>query len=76
MKMPRGLKFIDNLNVVSTANPPLQAVDLVGGAIIMIPHHWAQLAGTGVQAIAKLGTVSKSRTDTYMQNVNAKFFSP
>ncbi|ESZ97137.1 hypothetical protein SBOR_2495 [Sclerotinia borealis F-4128] len=72
------VEFIDNLNVVATANPPLQIVDLVGGALGMVPHHWAQLAGTGVQVIAKLGTVvvSKSRTDTYMQHVNARFFAP
>ncbi|KAE9373023.1 hypothetical protein N431DRAFT_289060, partial [Stipitochalara longipes BDJ] len=72
------LAFIDNLNIVSTANPPLQVLDLAGGFLGMVPHHWAQLAGTAVQASAKLGTalVSKSRTDMYMKEVDEKMFKP
>ncbi|KAL3419044.1 hypothetical protein PVAG01_09265 [Phlyctema vagabunda] len=72
------VEFIDNLNVVATANPPLQVLDLIGGVLGMVPHHIFQLAGGGVQALAKLGTVavSKSRTDLYMQKVNKEFFVP
>lgn len=72
------IEFIDNLNVVATANPPLQIVDLVGGVIGMVPYHWTQLASAGISALAKAGqvAVSKSRTDIYMKNVNAKFFGP
>ncbi len=72
------VEFIDNLNVVATANPPLQILDLAGGMLGMVPHHIFQLAGTGLQAAAKLGTVvvSKKRTDMYMDTVNKDFFTP
>jgi hypothetical protein len=72
------LMFIDNLNVVSTANPPLQILDLAGGFIGMVPYHWAQIAGTAVQATSKLGIaiVSKSRTDIYLKEANEKIFNP
>lgn len=72
------LSFIDNLNIVSTANPPLQVLNLAGNFLGMVPHHWAQLAGAGIQASAQLGTaiVSKTRTDMYMKAVNEKMFKP
>ncbi|CZR65850.1 uncharacterized protein PAC_15750 [Phialocephala subalpina] len=70
------IAFIDNLNVVSTANPPLQILNLAGGFVGMVPHHWAQIAGTAIQAGAQLGTVavSKGRTETYMREVNERLF--
>jgi hypothetical protein len=70
--------FIDNLNVVSTASPPLQILDLAGGFVGMVPHHWAQLAGLALQGTAKLGTamVSKGRTEMYMREVNERMFKP
>jgi hypothetical protein len=70
--------FIDNLNVISTASPPLQVVDLAGGMIGMVPHHWAAIAGAAIQGTAKLGTyaVSKGRTEAYMREVNEKMFKP
>ncbi|KAH7354669.1 hypothetical protein BKA65DRAFT_394888 [Rhexocercosporidium sp. MPI-PUGE-AT-0058] len=72
------LAFIDNLNVVATKNPPLQIVDLAGGILGMVPHHWFAFAGMAVQATAKLGTaaVSKGRTELYMREVNKKLFEP
>ncbi|KAF5869323.1 uncharacterized protein Bfra_011130 [Botrytis fragariae] len=72
------VEFIDNLNVVASENPPVQITDLVGDAIDTISYHWAQLTESGVQIPTHLGSaaVTKSRTDTYMQNANAKLFAP
>ena len=78
ISMPEFVAFIDNLNVISTASPPLQVVDLAGGIIGMVPHHWAAIAGAAIQGTAKLGTyaVSKGRTEAYMSEVNRKMFGP
>jgi hypothetical protein len=72
------MAFVDNLNVVSTASPPLQVLDLAGGLVGMVPHHWAKLAGLALQGSAKLGTalVSKGRTEIYMREVNETMFKP
>ena len=72
------LAFIDGLNIVSTANPPLQVLNLAGGVIGMVPYHWAAIAGLAIQATARLGTaaVSKGRTEIYMKEVNERFFAP
>ncbi|KAF7905053.1 uncharacterized protein EAF01_005574 [Botrytis porri] len=70
--------FIDNLNIVASENPPVQITDLVGDALNTISYHWAQLTESGVQIPTHLGSaaVTKSRTDTYMQNANTKLFAP
>ncbi|TGO28158.1 hypothetical protein BPAE_0031g00230 [Botrytis paeoniae] len=72
------VEFIDNLNVVASENPPVQIIDLVGDALDTLSYHWAQLTESGVQIPTHLGSaaVTKSRTDTYMQNANAKLFAP
>ncbi|KAI9846930.1 MAG: hypothetical protein M1838_001093 [Thelocarpon superellum] len=72
------VEFVDNLNVVTTSNPPLQVLDLVGGVIGFVPYHWAMIAGIAIQATAKLGkaAVSKGRTEMYMTKVNTAFFAP
>ena len=56
----------------------MQITDLVGDALDTISYHWAQLTESGVQVPTHLGSVAvnKSRTDTYMQNANAKLFAP
>jgi hypothetical protein len=53
-------------------------LDLAGGFVGMVPHHWAQIAGFVIQGTAKIGTglVSKGRTEMYMQEVNEKLFKP
>ncbi|KAK9252660.1 hypothetical protein V1507DRAFT_390646 [Lipomyces tetrasporus] len=72
------LEFVDKLNVVSTANPPLQVLDLVGGVLGMVPHSWAQVAGAATQAVAKIGiyAVSKGRTDQFVKQANRELFGP
>ncbi|KAJ9612963.1 hypothetical protein H2200_002904 [Cladophialophora chaetospira] len=72
------LAFLDNLNVVATANPPLQMMDMVGNVIGFIPHEWAMAAGTAISAVATVGIyiVSKQRTDRFMVRSNDEFFAP
>ncbi|AQZ16932.1 hypothetical protein BZL39_K05300 [Zygosaccharomyces parabailii] len=70
--------FIDNLNVLSAESPPLQALDVAGGVIGMVPHHWPMLAGLAIQSTAKVcnAVVSKGRTELYMREVNGAVFEP
>jgi hypothetical protein len=72
------LTFIDGLNIVSTASPPLQVLNLAGNLVGMIPHHIATVAGFAMQTTAQLGTVAvgKGRTEMYMKESNEKFFGP
>ncbi|KAF4634708.1 hypothetical protein G7Y89_g3394 [Cudoniella acicularis] len=72
------LQFIDGLNVISTANPPLQILNLAGGALGMVPHHWTKLAATAIQLSARVGTsiISKGRTEIYLRDANSLFFAP
>lgn len=49
------LNFLTTLNVAQHPPAPLQAAQLTGNAIGMVPHHWAQLASMGIGAAAGLG---------------------
>ncbi|KAK5996301.1 hypothetical protein PT974_03056 [Cladobotryum mycophilum] len=70
------IDFIDQLNVVSAASPPFKVLDLAGGFIGMVPHHWAQLTSNVMKLAAMGGTaiVSKSRTDAFLSQVNKDLF--
>ncbi|KAK9483899.1 hypothetical protein V1527DRAFT_453713 [Lipomyces starkeyi] len=72
------LEFVDKLNVVSTANPPLQVLGLVGGVLGFVPSFWFQIAGAATQAVAKVGvySVSKGRTESFMKQANRELFAP
>ncbi|KAH8807964.1 hypothetical protein F5884DRAFT_790593 [Xylogone sp. PMI_703] len=72
------MDFIDHLNVVATASPPLQVLNLAGGIIGAVPHHWAAVAGNVLSISAQLGTaaVSKGRTELYLRDMNARLFNP
>lgn len=72
------IEFIDTLNIVSAASPPFKVLDLAGGIIGMVPHHWAQLASNILKLTAMGGTaiVSKSRTDAFIQEANQQIFEP
>jgi hypothetical protein len=72
------LASIDNLNVISLPSPALQVMNLAGSVLGTVPHHWAQLAGTGSQLGAQIGTkvVSKTRTETFLKEVNVGVFLP
>ncbi|KAL7917889.1 hypothetical protein ACQKWADRAFT_331497 [Trichoderma austrokoningii] len=72
------IEFIDTLNIVSAASPPFKVLDLAGGIIGMVPHHWAQLTSNLLKLTAMGGTaiVSKSRTDAFLQEANQRIFGP
>lgn len=72
------IEFIDTLNIVSAASPPFKILDLAGGIIGMVPHHWAQLTSNLLKLTAMGGTaiVSKSRTDAFLQEANQRTFGP
>ncbi|KAL7895085.1 hypothetical protein HDV63DRAFT_412511 [Trichoderma sp. SZMC 28014] len=72
------IEFIDTLNIVSAASPPFKVLDLAGGIIGMVPHHWAQLTSNLLKLTAMGGTaiVSKSRTDAFLQEANQQIFGP
>ncbi|EHK48691.1 hypothetical protein TRIATDRAFT_15133, partial [Trichoderma atroviride IMI 206040] len=75
---PEFIEFIDTLNIVSAASPPFKILDLAGGIIGMVPHHWAQLTSNLLKLTAMGGTaiVSKSRTDAFLQEANQRIFGP
>ncbi|KAM0247221.1 hypothetical protein ACHAQJ_009929 [Trichoderma viride] len=75
---PEFMEFIDKLNIVSAASPPFKVLDLAGGIIGMVPHHWAQLTSNLLKLTAMGGTaiVSKSRTDAFIQEANQRIFGP
>lgn len=68
--------FIDGLTLAQAPAPPLQAVQVVGMGLGVVPHHWAQLASAGVGLAAGVGTaaVSAARTKRYLAEANARFF--
>ncbi|KAF7358120.1 hypothetical protein MVEN_00860100 [Mycena venus] len=72
------LEFIDHLNVVRTASPPLQAIGLAGTAMSFVPHHWVQLAGhiTELSADVASAVVAKGRMKSFLDRTNADFFGP
>ena len=78
VSMEEFVEFIDNLNVVSTASPPLQVLDLAGGIVGMVPHHIPMIVGNAISLSAKLGTgvMSKGRSAMFLKKANTDFFAP
>jgi hypothetical protein len=76
--MDEFVEFVDNLNVISTASPPLQVLDLAGGMVGMVPHHIPMMVGNAISLSAKLGTgaVSKGRSVMFLKKANSEFFAP
>lgn len=72
------VKFIDDLNIVSTASPPLQLLGVAGEFVGMVPHHIPQLVGNALSLSAKAGTmvVSKTRTSAFLDAANRELFAP
>ena len=72
------LRFLDNLNRVAVASPPLQVLGLAGTVTSFVPLATAQIVGNAVSFAAQAGTVavSKGRTELYLREANKDIFGP
>jgi hypothetical protein len=72
------LRFLDNLNRVAVASPPLQVLGLAGTITSFVPLATAQIVGNAVSFAAQAGTVavSKGRTELYLREANKDIFGP
>lgn len=72
------LGFVDKLNRVAVASPPLQILGLAGNIVGMVPLHAAQIVGNSVNLVAKVsvGVVSKGATEICLRDANKEFFGP
>lgn len=70
--------FIDKLNRVAVASPPLQILGLVGNIVGMVPSQTAQIVGTSVEVVANIttGVVSKGATELCLRDMNKELFGP
>lgn len=80
LRVPREvfLQFLDHLNRVAVASPPVQVLGLAGNIAGMVPLHTAQVVGSAVNLAAKLTTValSKGRTELLLRESNETIFEP
>jgi hypothetical protein len=72
------LAIIDTLNICLAPAPPLQALNLVGQGLGLVPHHWAQAASAGIGLAAGVGTaaVRITRLKRFLERVNQDVFAP
>lgn len=72
------LDFLDKLNRVSVASPPVQVLGLAGTLVSFVPIHTAQIVGGAVNAAANLSTyaMSKGQTEILLRNANETLFAP
>ena len=72
------LRFIDNLNRVAVASPPLQVLGLAGTITSFVPLATAQIVGNAVSFAAQASTVavSKGRTELFLREANKDIFAP
>ena len=72
------LRFLDDLNRVAVASPPLQVLGLAGMATSFVPLATAQIVGNAVSFAAQAGTVavSKGRTEVFLRAANQDIFGP
>lgn len=76
INMEEFVGFIDNLNVILSASPPLQVLDLTGTMVSMVPYHWTIALGITAQVVAKVGrrVTSKRKTEKFLKKANKEFF--
>lgn len=72
------LDFLDHLNRVAVASPPMQVLGLAGNIVGMVPLHTAQIVGGAVNAAATLTTItmSKGRVEMLLRQANQDVFGP
>ncbi|KAF2488422.1 hypothetical protein BU16DRAFT_520536 [Lophium mytilinum] len=78
VQLEHFVAFIDALAIAQAAPAPLQALNVVGNGIGLVPHHWAQAASAGIGLAAGAGTaaVTITRTKMFMERVNKEYFGP
>lgn len=72
------IRFIDDLNRVAVASPPLQVLGLAGTVVGFVPMPITQIVGNAVAFASQAGTVavSKGRTELYLRDANKDIFAP
>lgn len=72
------LTFLDDLNRVAVANPPVQILGLAGTILGFVPLHTAQLVGHVVKTAADVATygISRGRTEHCLREANRDVFAP
>ncbi|KAK9370291.1 hypothetical protein V1509DRAFT_651662 [Lipomyces kononenkoae] len=65
------LEFVDKLNVVSAAHPPLYVLGTIGGVVAFVPSAWSSIAGRRRRHRARRGS-----SESFMQLANAELFEP
>ncbi|KAF7556220.1 hypothetical protein G7046_g6367 [Stylonectria norvegica] len=72
------LEFVDHLNRVAVASPPLQVLGLAGNIVGMVPLMAAQVVGTAVDVVSTIATVAISKTQVaaVLKQANASLFGP
>ncbi|KAG6364279.1 hypothetical protein INS49_005878 [Diaporthe citri] len=78
MSQDTFLEFLDKLNRVSVASPPVQVLGLARSLVSFVPLHTAQIVGGAVNAAANLSTyaMSKGQTEILLRNANETLFAP
>lgn len=72
------LQFLDHMNRVAVASPPVQVLGLAGNIVGMVPLHTTQIVGGALNATATLTTVamSKGRVELLLRDANKDIFGP
>lgn len=75
---PTFLSFIDELNRLMVASPPLRVLGLAGNIVSMVPLATAQIVGGAVNAAATVSQVamSKSLAAMFIRKANEDTFGP
>jgi hypothetical protein len=72
------LSFIDELNRLMVASPPVQVLGLAGDVVGLVPEPTAQIVGTVISAAAQATTygMSKGLSEKFIRESNDKMFAP
>ncbi|KAL1895887.1 hypothetical protein Sste5346_004984 [Sporothrix stenoceras] len=70
--------IVDALNLCLAPPPPLQALNLVGQGVGLVPHHIAQGVSAGLGVVAGVGVAATriTKQKRFLAKVNADVFGP
>jgi hypothetical protein len=76
--MPTFLRFLDRLNRISTASPPLMILGIGAGIAGLVPEPTTAIVATAVEAACELGqyAISYGRVELLLREVNRDIFGP